>query len=90
MDKAREDGDRVSKTLTCDSTTKMRFNDGWGGAGTRIGVHGNPLQATPEKGKPILEPVMPERPVRFDEFRVWPMDKRQDQHRRPIQRDIRG
>ena len=51
MDKAGEDGDRVGKTLTCDSTTKMRFNDGWGGAGTRIGVHGNPLPGHSRAGK---------------------------------------
>jgi creatinine amidohydrolase len=88
MDKAVEDGDRVGKTMTSDSTTNVRFNDFWG-RWTRTGVHGNPLRATPEKGKQILEFVMKEMLVWLDEFRTWPVEARQDQHRLPVQRDIR-
>jgi hypothetical protein len=61
-----------------------------GGAGRGSACTATPFQATPEQGKPILEPVMPEMLVRLDESRVWPVDKRQDQPRRPVQRDIRG
>ena len=61
-----------------------------GGAGRGSACTATPFQATPEQGKPILEPVMPEMLVRLNESRVWPVDKRQDQPRRPVQRDIRG
>jgi creatinine amidohydrolase/Fe(II)-dependent formamide hydrolase-like protein len=74
--------------MTSDSTTAVRFNDFWG-RWTRTGVHGNPTKATPEKGRRILEIVLKHALVWLDEFRAWPIEARQDQHRLPVQRDIR-
>jgi creatinine amidohydrolase len=88
MDKAVADNDRVGKTMTSDSTTNVRFNDFWG-RWTRTGVHGNPLVATPEKGRKILEAIMKEMLVWLEEYRVWPVEKRQDMHRLPVQAEIR-
>jgi creatinine amidohydrolase len=88
MDKAVADNDRVGKTMTSDSTTAVRFNDFWG-RWTKTGVHGNPTRATAEKGKRIVEIVMTHMLAWLDEFRTWPIEPRQDQHRLPVQRDIR-
>ncbi len=88
MDKAVADTDRVGETMTSDSTTAVRFNDFWG-RWTKTGVHGNPTKATPEKGRRILEIVLKHALVWLDEFRAWPIEARQDQHRLPVQRDIR-
>jgi creatinine amidohydrolase len=88
MDKAVKDSDRVGKTMTSDSTTNVRFNDYWG-RWTKTGVHGDPTKATPEKGKKILEIVMKHMLAWLDEYRVWPIEARGDQHRLPVPKDIR-
>jgi creatinine amidohydrolase len=88
MDKAVADNDRVGQTMTSDSTTGVRFNDFWG-RWTKTGVHGNPTKATAEKGRRILEIIMKHALVWLDEFRTWPIEARQSQHRLPAQRDIR-
>jgi len=88
MDKAVKDSDRVGKTMTSDSTTQVRFNDYWG-RWTKTGVHGDPTVATPEKGKKILEIVMKHMLEWLEEYRVWPIEKRNDQHRLPVPKDIR-
>jgi creatinine amidohydrolase len=88
MDKAVADNDRVGQTMTSDSTTAVRFNDIWG-RWTKTGVHGNPTKATAEKGKRIVEIVMKHMLAWLEEFRTWPVETRQDQHRLPVQRDIR-
>ncbi len=88
MDKAVADNDRVGRTMTSDSTTNVRFNDFWG-RWTTTGVHGNPTKASPEKGQRILEIILREMLVWLDEFRAWPVEKRQDMHRLPVQSDIR-
>jgi creatinine amidohydrolase len=88
MEKAVKDNDRVGKTMTSDSTTNVRFNDYWG-RWTQTGVHGDPTKATPEKGKKILEIVMKHTMAWLDEFREWPIEKRGDQHRLPVGKDIR-
>ena len=88
MDKAVKDSDRVGKTMTSDSTTQVRFNDYWG-RWTKTGVHGDPTKATPEKGKKILEIVLKHMMMWLDEYRVWPIDARSDQHRLPVPKGIR-
>jgi creatinine amidohydrolase len=88
MDKAVADNDRVGQTMTSDSTTAVRFNDFWG-RWTKTGVHGNPTKATAEKGRRILDIVMKHMLVWLEEFRTWPIEARQDQHRLPVQREIR-
>ena len=88
MDKAVADNDRVGQTMTSDSTTSVRFNDFWG-RWTKTGVHGNPTKASAEKGQRILEIIMKHALVWLDEFRSWPIEARQSQHRLPVQRDIR-
>ena len=88
MDKAVAGNDRVGKTMTSDSTTAVRFNDFWG-RWTRTGVHGDPTKATPEKGRRILEAIMKEMLIWLDEYRAWPVEKRQDMHRLPVQPEIR-
>jgi creatinine amidohydrolase/Fe(II)-dependent formamide hydrolase-like protein len=88
MDKAVQDTDRVGRTMTSDSTTNVRFNDFWG-RWTKTGVHGDPTKASREKGRRIAEAIMKEMLVWLDEFRAWPIEGRQDQHRLPVQREIR-
>jgi creatinine amidohydrolase len=88
LDRAVADNDRVGRTMTSDSTTNVRFNDFWG-RWTRTGVHGDPTVATQEKGRRILEAIMREMLVWLEEYRQWPIEKRQDQHRLPVQTDIR-
>jgi hypothetical protein len=43
----------------------------------------------PEKGRQIAEAIMKGMLVCLDEFRAWPIEGRQDQHRLPVQREIR-
>ena len=88
MDKAVPDTDRVGRTMTSDSTTNVRFNDFWG-RWTKTGVHGDPTKASREKGRRIADAIMKEMLVWLDEFREWPIEGRQDQHRLPVQREIR-
>jgi creatinine amidohydrolase len=88
MDKAVAGQDRVGKTMSSDSMTSIRFSDYWG-RWTTSGVHGDPTKATPEKGKKILEIIMKHLLVWLEEYRAWPIEKRQDMHRLPAQTSIR-
>jgi hypothetical protein len=74
--------------MSSDSTKTVRFNDFWG-RWTQTGVHGDPAKATPEKGGQILEIVMKHMLAWLEEYRVWPIEARSDQHRLPAQKDIR-
>lgn len=88
MDRAVAGNDRVGRTMSSDSTTAVHFNDHWG-RWTTTGVHGNPLAATPEKGRRILDAIVKDGLAWLEEFRQWPIEARADQHRQPVQRDIR-
>jgi len=89
MDKAVADGDVVGKYMTSDSTSPYaRFNDYWG-RWTKVGVHGDPTAATPEKGKIIWEAVLDALIELVDEWRAWPIAERSDQHEKPVQSQIR-
>ncbi len=90
FDRAVADGDVVGTYMTSDSTNKypVRFNDIWG-RWTKVGVHGDPRSATKEKGKVIFEAAVTGLVQFVKEFRQWPIDKRSDQHRLPVQSDIR-
>ena len=89
MDKAREGNDRMGENLSSDSTGKypVRFNDYWG-RWTDLGVHGDPTKATAEKGKIIFEAAVNGLVDLIDELREWPIEKRMDQHRLPVQSGI--
>jgi creatinine amidohydrolase len=90
MDQAVPDNDRVGRYMTSDSVSSrpVRFNDFWG-RWTKTGVHGDPTKASAEKGKRILEIVMQHMLAWLEEYRTWPIAPRQDQHRLPVQREIR-
>lgn len=90
MDLAAEDNDRMGKFVSSDSTGNypVRFNDFWG-RWTRSGVHGDPTKATAEKGQVIFEAAVDGLVQLVDELRAWPIEKRQDMHRNPVQGQIR-
>jgi len=89
MDKAVADGDVVGNYMTSDSTSPYaRFNDYWG-RWTKVGVHGDPTAATPEKGKIIWEAVLDALIELVDEWRAWSIAERSDQHEKPVQSQIR-
>ena len=88
MDKAAFGNDVVGAYMSSDSTKTVRFNDFWG-RWTTTGIHGDPRKATAEKGKQILENVMTHMLAWLEEYRQWPVPPRQDQHRLPVQKDIR-
>ena len=76
------------RSMTSDSTTQVRFSDWWG-RWTKTGVHGDPTKATPEKGRRICEIVLKHMMTWLDEYRAWPIDARNDQHRLPVPKEIR-
>jgi creatinine amidohydrolase len=89
MDLATEDNDRAGKYVSSDSTSRyVRFNDYWG-RWTRTGVHGDPTRATAEKGKVLFEAAVAGLIELVDELRAWPVERRQDMHRLPVQSDVR-
>ena len=89
MDKAVAGDDVMGKYVSSDSTSPyMRFNDYWG-RWTKTGVHGDPRAATAEKGKLIFETAVTRLIEVVDEWRVWPIAKRSDQHAGPVQSHIR-
>lgn len=90
MERAVADGDVVGRYLSSDSTSDypVRFNDYWG-RWTRRGVHGDPTTATAEKGRVIFEAVVTALIQVVDEWRGWPIAERSDQHRLPVQSQIR-
>jgi creatinine amidohydrolase len=90
MDQAVEDNDRMGKHVSSDSTKNypVRFNDFWG-RWTRTGVHGDPTKATAEKGKALFNAAVAGLVDLVDELRAWPIAERNDQHKQPVQADIR-
>lgn len=88
MDLAKADDDVRGKYLSSDSTTNVRFNDIWG-RWTKVGVHGDPTCATPEKGKVAFEGAVTALCELVEEWRNWPIDERSDQHTGPVQKNIR-
>jgi len=90
MDLAVEDNDRMGKHLSSDSTKNypVRFSDFWG-RWTTTGVHGDPTKATAEKGRIIFEAAVTGLIELVAELRAWPIAKREDMHRGPVQADIR-
>ncbi|MGE0756196.1 MAG: creatininase family protein [Pirellulaceae bacterium] len=90
MDKAVKDDDRRGKFVSSDSTANygVRFNDFWG-RWTRTGVHGDPTKATAEKGRVIFEAAVHGLTELVDELRAWPIERRADMHRHPVQTQVR-
>jgi creatinine amidohydrolase len=90
MDLAVEDNDRMGNYLSSDSTSNypVRFSDFWG-RWTKTGVHGDPTKATAEKGKILFEAAVSRMVELVSELRAWPIAKREDMHRAPVQSDIR-
>jgi len=90
MDKAVKDDDRMGKFVSSDSTGNypVRFNDFWG-RWTKTGVHGDARPATAEKGRIIFEAAVTGLLALIDELRAWPIEKRADMHRGPVQANIR-
>jgi creatinine amidohydrolase len=89
LDRAVAGQDRVGRFVSSDSTSRFtRFNDYWG-RWTRTGVHGDPRTATAAKGKVLFEAAVTGMLELVDELRAWPIEARSDQHRLPVQSDIR-
>jgi len=90
MDLAVKDDDRMGKYVSSDSTRNypVRFNDFWG-RWTTTGVHGDPTKATAEKGRIIFEAAVTGLIELVAELRAWPIAKREDMHRGPVQSEIR-
>ena len=90
MDLAVKDDDRMGKFVSSDSTRNypVRFNDFWG-RWTQTGVHGDATKATAEKGRILFEAAVTGLVELVGELRAWPIAKRQDMHRGPVQADIR-
>ena len=90
MNLAVKDDDRMGKFVSSDSTRNypVRFSDFWG-RWTKTGVHGDPTKATAEKGRVIFEAAVNGLIELVAELRAWPIGKREDMHRGPVQSDIR-
>jgi creatinine amidohydrolase len=90
MDLAVEDNDRMGEFVSSDSTGNypVRFNDFWG-RWTRTGVHGDPTRATAEKGRVLFEAAVNGMLKLVDELRAWPVEKRHDMHKLPVQGEVR-
>jgi creatinine amidohydrolase len=89
MDKAAAGDDRMGEFVTSDSTSKfIHFNDYWG-RWTQLGVHGDPTVASAETGELIFEAAVEGMVKAVDELRAWPIEDRSDQHRLPVQSNIR-
>jgi creatinine amidohydrolase len=89
MNKAVAGHDVMGMYVSSDSTANypVRFNDIWA-RWTNTGVHGDPTQATAEKGQVIFEAAVTNLIAFVDEWRAWPIGERQDQHTRPVQDTI--
>lgn len=89
MQHAAADNDRTGRFVSSDSTSRFtRFNDYWG-RWTQVGVHGDPRTASGDKGRVIFEAAVTGLLELVDELRSWPLAERSDQHRLPVQREIR-
>ena len=89
IDKAVTGQDIMGRYVSSDSTANypVRFSDIWG-RWTSTGVHGDPTQATAEKGQVIFEAAVTNLIALVDEWRAWPIGERQDQHGAPAQKTI--
>jgi hypothetical protein len=76
--------------VSSDSTSEfpLRLSDYWG-RWTKVGVHGDPTRATPEKGRVVFEAAVSRLVELIDEWRERPIAERSDQHSGPVQSDIR-
>lgn len=90
VDERVEGNDVMGEYFSSDSTANypVRFNDFWG-RWTEKGVHGDPRAATAEKGELLFETAVSELGRVVSELRGWPIADRSDQHRGPVQSDIR-
>jgi creatinine amidohydrolase len=90
MNLAVADNDHRGTFVSSDSTGNypVRFNDYWG-RWTRTGVHGDPTQASAEKGRILFEAAVSGLVQLVDELRAWPIEKRQDMHQQPAQATVR-
>ena len=90
MELAVKDDDRMGKYVSSDSTSNypVRFNDFWG-RWTKTGVHGDATKGTAAKGKVLFEAAVTGLVDLVAELRAWPISKREDMHRAPVQSDIR-
>jgi creatinine amidohydrolase len=89
LDQGVAGDDVMGKYTSSDSTSPyMRFNDFWG-RWTKTGVHGDPTTASAEKGKVIYEAAVNNLVELVTEWRAWPLAERQDQHKLPVQAQIR-
>jgi len=52
-------------------------------------VHGDPTRATAKKGEILFEAAVSGLVQLVDELRAWPIEKRQDMHKQPVQSGIR-
>jgi creatinine amidohydrolase/Fe(II)-dependent formamide hydrolase-like protein len=82
--------DVMGEYFSSDSTANypVRFNDFWG-RWTDKGVHGDPRAATAAKGQQLFEAAVSELGRVVAELHTWPIADRSDQHRGPVQSDIR-
>jgi creatinine amidohydrolase len=89
-DERVEGNDVMGEYFSSDSTANypVRFNDYWG-RWTQQGVHGDPRAATAEKGERLFEAAVSELGRVVAELRAWPIADRSDQHRGPVQSNIR-
>lgn len=90
MDKATADDDRRGRFVSSDSTPNypVRFNDYWG-RWTETGIHGDATKGTAEKGRILFEAAVEGLLQLVDELRTWPIEARRDQHKQPVQKQIR-
>jgi creatinine amidohydrolase len=89
MDRAVAGHDIMGSYVSSDSTANypVRFSDIWG-RWTSTGVHGDPTQATADKGQVIFEAAVTNLIAFVDEWRAWPIGERRDQHAQPVQEQI--
>ena len=87
---AVEDNDRMGKFVSSDSTGNYPcVSTITGDAGPRPASTAIPTKATAEKGRIIFEAAVGGLVELVDELRAWPMAERADQHRLPVQSEIR-
>ncbi len=90
MEKAVKGNDVAGKYMSSDSTSNypVRFNDYWG-RWTKVGVHGDPTKATPEKGEIIFSAIISVMIDIVKEIRERKIENRSDQHTQPTQSNIK-
>jgi creatinine amidohydrolase len=88
MEEAVSGNDIEGQYLSSDSTKLVRFYDYWS-RWTGDGVHGDPMDASPEKGKIIWEACISGMIEFLDEFADWKIEERRHMHSRVPDSDIR-